>query len=81
MPKKTIKTKSNNGVNRGIEAELWPAADKLRGHLDAAEVDERGSASETKETLKVFTANYRHGKQGSLAKRGTGQSRKPLGSS
>jgi type I restriction enzyme M protein len=30
-------TKNNNGVNLGIEAELWQAADKLRGHLDAAD--------------------------------------------
>lgn len=38
-PKKTAKTKAknNNGVNLGIEAELWLAADKLRGHLDAAD--------------------------------------------
>lgn len=40
MPRKaTTKTKSKNGngVNLGIEAELWLAADKLRGHLDAAD--------------------------------------------
>ena len=38
MPaKKTTKAKTNNGVNLGIENELWEAADKLRGHLDAAE--------------------------------------------
>ncbi len=36
MPTKT-KPKSNNGATLGIEAELWQAADKLRGHLDAAE--------------------------------------------
>jgi len=36
-PKKTTKTKNGNGVNLGIENELWEAADKLRGHLDAAE--------------------------------------------
>ena len=35
---------------------------------------------EMKETLKVFTVNHRHVKQGSLAKCGAGQSRKPLGS-
>ena len=37
MAKKTAKAKNNNGVNLGIEAELWQAADKLRGHLDAAD--------------------------------------------
>jgi type I restriction enzyme M protein len=39
MAKKTAnaKAKNNNGVNLGIENELWEAADKLRGHLDAAE--------------------------------------------
>jgi type I restriction enzyme M protein len=36
-PKKTNKTKNGNGGTLGIENELWEAADKLRGHLDAAE--------------------------------------------
>ena len=37
--KKTVKpkVKSKNGATLGIEAELWQAADKLRGHLDAAD--------------------------------------------
>lgn len=30
-------TKNVNGATLGIEAELWQAADKLRGHLDAAD--------------------------------------------
>ena len=29
--------KSQNGANLGFEATLWSAADKLRGHIDAAE--------------------------------------------
>ena len=39
MPSKATKKTNtkNNGVNLGIEAELWQAADKLRGHLDAAD--------------------------------------------
>jgi type I restriction enzyme M protein len=38
MPaKKNSKTKNGNGATLGIESELWQAADKLRGHLDAAE--------------------------------------------
>jgi len=36
-PKKNNKTKNGNGATLGIESELWEAADKLRGHLDAAE--------------------------------------------
>ena len=36
-PKKINKSKSNNSATLGIENELWEAADKLRGHLDAAE--------------------------------------------
>jgi type I restriction enzyme M protein len=36
-PKKNNKTKNGNGATLGIENELWEAADKLRGHLDAAE--------------------------------------------
>ena len=27
----------SSGANLGFEATLWAAADKLRGHLDAAE--------------------------------------------
>ncbi len=30
-------TKANHGASLGIESELWAAADKLRGHLDAAD--------------------------------------------
>jgi len=38
MPsKKKPKAKTNNGATLGIETELWQAADKLRGHLDAAD--------------------------------------------
>ncbi len=37
MAKKPAKAKNNNGVTLDIENELWEAADKLRGHLDAAE--------------------------------------------
>ncbi|MDO8872317.1 MAG: type I restriction-modification system subunit M N-terminal domain-containing protein [Methanoregula sp.] len=33
----TKKQKSSNGANLGFEATLWAAADKLRGHMDAAE--------------------------------------------
>lgn len=35
--KKNNKVKNGNGATLGIENELWEAADKLRGHLDAAE--------------------------------------------
>ncbi len=38
MPqKKTSKKTNGGGASLGIENELWEAADKLRGHLDAAE--------------------------------------------
>src|SRR5712692_9307503 len=30
-------SKKNNGANLGFEEKLWQAADKLRGHMDAAE--------------------------------------------
>lgn len=33
----TKKQKNSNGANLGFEATLWAAADKLRGHMDAAE--------------------------------------------
>lgn len=34
---RTNTTKSSNGANLGFEQKLWAAADKLRGHMDAAE--------------------------------------------
>jgi type I restriction enzyme M protein len=39
MPRQSSKanSKKTNGATLGIEAELWLAADKLRGHLDAAD--------------------------------------------
>ena len=33
----TAKAKNGNGANLGFEEKLWAAADKLRGHMDAAE--------------------------------------------
>ncbi len=30
-------SKTNNGANLGFENQLWAAADKLRGHMDASE--------------------------------------------
>lgn len=36
-PKKNKRSQNGNGGTLGIESELWEAADKLRGHLDAAE--------------------------------------------
>src|SRR5499427_1134517 len=37
MAKTSKKTTSSNGANLGFEQKLWQAADKLRGHMDAAE--------------------------------------------
>ncbi len=34
---KVNRVETNNGANLGFEAKLWEAANKLRGHLDAAE--------------------------------------------
>src|SRR5687768_9156569 len=34
---KTRTTSNGNGANLGFEEKLWAAADKLRGHMDAAE--------------------------------------------
>src|SRR5205807_4180957 len=34
---RTNSTKPSNGTNLGFEQKLWAAADKLRGHMDAAE--------------------------------------------
>src|SRR5215472_10936556 len=31
------KSKKGNGANLGFEEKLWQAADKMRGHMDAAE--------------------------------------------
>jgi type I restriction enzyme M protein len=35
--KRVTKKKAGNGANLGFEQKLWQAADKLRGHMDAAE--------------------------------------------
>src|SRR3989475_12823908 len=35
--KNDTKNRPNNGANLGFEQKLWQAADKLRGHMDAAE--------------------------------------------
>lgn len=35
--KKSTKPSNGNGANLGFEEKLWAAADKLRGHMDAAE--------------------------------------------
>ena len=35
--RKQKKSKANNGAVLGFERTLWQAADKLRGHMDAAE--------------------------------------------
>ena len=35
--KNDIKKRPNNGANLGFEQQLWQMADKLRGHMDAAE--------------------------------------------
>ena len=35
--KKKKKATKNNGANLGFEQKLWAAADKMRGHMDAAE--------------------------------------------
>ena len=36
-PKKTATTKKNNGATLDFASQLWAAADKLRGHMDASE--------------------------------------------
>ncbi len=37
MAKRATKSSNANGANLGFEEKLWAAADKLRGHMDAAE--------------------------------------------
>src|SRR5207249_5768220 len=37
MARGKTEKRSNGGANLGFEAVLWSAADKLRGHMDAAE--------------------------------------------
>jgi type I restriction-modification system DNA methylase subunit len=32
-----LATNNNNGANLGFENQLWAAADKMRGHMDASE--------------------------------------------
>src|SRR5947199_9669486 len=37
MTQNKLSEKRNNGANLGFEETLWQAADKMRGHMDAAE--------------------------------------------
>src|SRR2546429_1846209 len=37
MAQNKLSGKKNNGANLGFEETLWQAADKMRGHMDAAE--------------------------------------------
>ena len=37
MPRAKTDKKKGNGANLGFEEKLWAAADKMRGHMDAAE--------------------------------------------
>ena len=37
MPRTKADRKKTNGANLGFEEKLWAAADKMRGHMDAAE--------------------------------------------
>ncbi len=53
-PKKrtrSSKAKMENGAALGFEATLWAAADKMRGHMDAA-VYRRGTSSPTHAALR-----------------------------
>jgi roadblock/LC7 domain-containing protein len=36
MPRAKTDKKKANGANLGFEEKLWAAADKMRGHMDAA---------------------------------------------
>jgi len=38
-----LRNKMNGGANLGFEAKLWQAADKLRGHMDAADYKDEAS--------------------------------------
>jgi hypothetical protein len=49
MARKKSTATNGNGANLGFEATLWAAADKLRGHLDAAEYKHKDT---------IMTARY-----------------------
>jgi type I restriction enzyme M protein len=36
MKSRTERSRSGNGANLGFEEKLWAAADRMRGHMDAA---------------------------------------------
>ena len=47
----TRKKGNGNGTNLGFEEKLWAAADKLRGHKDAAEYKHAFSGFVPKESV------------------------------
>ncbi len=42
--------KKSNGANIGFENKLWEMADKMRGHMDSAELYEQFSKADQLET-------------------------------
>jgi hypothetical protein len=40
--KSASNSNSKNGAALGFEAQLWAAADKMRGHMDAAKIQSYG---------------------------------------
>jgi type I restriction-modification system DNA methylase subunit len=62
----------SNGATLDFESQLWAAADKLRGHMDSSEYKHvvlgliflKYISDSFEETLKVFTVNHRHVRQG-----------------
>ncbi len=42
--------KKSNGANLGFENKLWEMADKMRGHMDSAELYEQFSKADQLET-------------------------------
>ncbi len=47
--------KKTNGANLGFEEKLWAAADKLRGHVDAAKL--KGQFSESSKLEQAILTN------------------------
>jgi len=64
MPARSKSSSKDSTANRGFEAKLWLAADKLRNNMDAADPKRRGDSQQQAVRRASETRQYKHGDLG-----------------